>query len=231
MNSPAAPEGDDGLPDRIDTYESFDVLSKCEKEGTDFLIRMRPGRTGITVMAPHGGEIEPGTSEIARAIAGSDHGFYAFEGHKPRSNMMLHLTSTHFDEPVGIRIAGESRLVLTIHGCHDDREIIYFGGRCGAMLERAMDLLAKCGFVVAVHQKLKGQQPSNLCNRNLNGKGIQMEISSGLRRTLFRDLTLQGRQHTTERFPCFVEAIREVLLWPMGDEPQHSNDASTTQGS
>jgi phage replication-related protein YjqB (UPF0714/DUF867 family) len=212
-------------------YESFEALRECEKEGMDFLICVRPGRTGITVMAPHGGEIEPGTSEIARAIAGSEHGFYAFEGHKPRNNMMLHLTSTHFDEPLGTRIAGESRLVLTIHGCHNDREIIYFGGRCGAMLERALEVFTECGFVVAVHQKLKGQQASNLCNRNLNGKGVQVEISSGLRRTLFRDLTPQGRQHTTERFLCFVEAMREVLLWAPGNEPQHSSGAPATQGS
>ena len=131
--------------------------------------------------------------------------------------MMLHLTSTHFDEPLGTRIAGESRLVLTIHGCRDDREIIYMGGRCMALLERALDVLEECGFVVAVHQRLKGQQASNLCNRNLNGEGIQVEISSALRRTLFRDLTPQGRQHTTERFLCFVEAIREVLAWGDAD--------------
>jgi len=55
----------------MDRYESFDELCKHAIEGRDFRIRTasRPGQ--VAVIAPHGGGIEPGTSELAEAIAGT----------------------------------------------------------------------------------------------------------------------------------------------------------------
>ena len=58
-------------------------------------------------MAPHGGGIEPGTTEIAEAVAGHEHTFYSFSGVKARGNSVLHITSSRFDEPEGIAIAKE----------------------------------------------------------------------------------------------------------------------------
>ncbi len=48
----------------------------------DYLILSRQGTSGIAVMAPHGGGIEPGTSEIANRVAGDEHAYYSFEGLK-----------------------------------------------------------------------------------------------------------------------------------------------------
>jgi phage replication-related protein YjqB (UPF0714/DUF867 family) len=51
-------------------------------------------------VAPHGGRIEDGTLEIARAIAGRDHHLYLLEGRRTSHNYhTLHLTSHRFDKP------------------------------------------------------------------------------------------------------------------------------------
>jgi phage replication-related protein YjqB (UPF0714/DUF867 family) len=53
-----------------DKYKSFSELNEKEKRDLDFCIRLQE-RIGTTaVIAPHGGGIEPGTSEIAEAVAG-----------------------------------------------------------------------------------------------------------------------------------------------------------------
>ena len=78
----------------MDRYASFDELCQHAVEGRDFRIRTvsRPGR--VAVIAPHGGGIEPGTSELAEAIASPDLSFYAFEGLKRNSNGVLTLRAT-----------------------------------------------------------------------------------------------------------------------------------------
>jgi phage replication-related protein YjqB (UPF0714/DUF867 family) len=43
----------------------------------------------FAVIAPHGGAIEPGTTEVAEAIAGDRFSFYTLEGVKTRDNKRL----------------------------------------------------------------------------------------------------------------------------------------------
>ena len=52
-----------------DKYASFALLAEAETEGTDYRIHTAPQPSPIVIIAPHGGAIEPGTSEIAAAIA------------------------------------------------------------------------------------------------------------------------------------------------------------------
>ena len=54
-------------------YGSFKELKENEVQGKDYCIHFREGTTGILVMAPHAGDIEPATGELADAIAGSEH--------------------------------------------------------------------------------------------------------------------------------------------------------------
>src|ERR1019366_7404121 len=82
--------------DRLMTeYPNFAALKQAEREGEDFDIVCRPRRSPVAVIAPHGGEIEPGTSEIAAAIAGDEFNLYCFEGCKPSGNIGLHITSAN----------------------------------------------------------------------------------------------------------------------------------------
>ena len=52
-----------------DKYRDFEDLAQHETSGIDFRIRVRRATDAFAVVAPHGGGIEPGTSEIAEAIA------------------------------------------------------------------------------------------------------------------------------------------------------------------
>ncbi len=57
-----------------------------------------------------------------------------------------------------------------------------------------------------------GNHEANLCNRGASRRGCQVEISVGLRRTLFGDVaTRKGRGRPTESFAALVSAVRQVL--------------------
>ena len=121
-----------------DTYKDFKSLSAVEKEGKDFQVWSNKIKSRIAIVAPHGGSIEPGTSEIAKSIAGDDFTCYSFEGIKSKENKKyLHLTSTNFDEPEGVKICNNSDIVLAVHGAEENDDFVYVGGRNqGAAAER-----------------------------------------------------------------------------------------------
>ena len=54
----------------MDKYSTYAKLRENEREGIDFTICIADRPASVAVIAPHGGKIEVGTSEIATAIAG-----------------------------------------------------------------------------------------------------------------------------------------------------------------
>ena len=52
-----------------DTYNRFDDLIKHEVLDIDYKISIHDVGSPITIIAPHGGKIEPRTSDIAKHIA------------------------------------------------------------------------------------------------------------------------------------------------------------------
>lgn len=197
-----------------DKWTNFSELAKNELRGRDFRVhvRKRPGTT--VVIAPHGGGIEPGTSEIAYAIAGDDLSFYAFEGTKSIRNRDLHITSTRFDEPQCIALVTASPRAISLHGEDSERQVIFLGGRDAAMMGHLRDSLIARGFTVETHNSpaLQGCDKENICNRGKSGCGVQLELSNGLRRSFFKSLSRTGRETKTERFGLFVAAVREGVL-------------------
>jgi phage replication-related protein YjqB (UPF0714/DUF867 family) len=198
-----------------DKYPNFAKLSRNEVSGVDYRILVRRALSAFAIVAPHGGGIEPGTSEIAAAVAGEDFSFYAFEGLKSKGNSDLHITSTRFDEPMCLTLIGQSEVVITIHGEHSDEddEGVFVGGldeRLGRRLGRA---LRSAGFVVGRHSdpKLQGIEPNNLCNRGKARRGVQLELSRNVRNQMFSSLTREGRKVTKPPFRRFVAALRSVL--------------------
>ena len=81
-----------------DRYRNFAQLRKGETEGIDYRICIRERVSFAVIIAPHGGRIEPGTFEIAAAIAENIHSLYCFEGLRNRPHRDLHIRSTCFDE-------------------------------------------------------------------------------------------------------------------------------------
>ena len=202
----------------MDRYRSFSELAKSAKEGKDFSVCIQNHSGTTVVIATHGGGIEPGTSEIAAAIAGYDLSFYAFEGIKPKGNRELHITSTHFDEPKCIALVTASPRAIAIHGEDSEREVVFLGGRDEAMVKSIRDALVSKGFSVETHKNLalQGRHEANICNRTASGRGVQMELSDGLRRSFFTEFSSSGGRRTTktEGFNKFVAAVREVILRP-----------------
>ena len=193
------------------SYASFAVLQEKETVGVDYAVRVRRGNSGIAVMAIHGGGIEPGTTEIADAIAGDDHTFYSFVGLKPSGNAVLHISSRKFDEPIGHEIAKHARIVVTIHGCKDRKAMTYVGGRYAPLKRAIKHALTEKGFPVADAIRFPGVNPKNICNRSPGGKGLQLEISFGMRQQFFADLSRFPRDPIPSMFSAYILAIRSGI--------------------
>lgn len=204
-----------------DKYACFEDLKRGEREGRDFLVRARAGPSGIAVFAPHGGSIEPGTTEIADAVAGKEHTFYSLIGMKDHGNEDLHLTSTRFDEPLALELAQSAQTVLAIHGRKGREKAVYIGGRDGVLKERIRGILLDADFAVRKDGRFPGASPQNICNRTLLGRGVQLEITTGLRRLMFQGLSSHERLERTPLFESFVLILRSAL----GDIARLSREA------
>jgi phage replication-related protein YjqB (UPF0714/DUF867 family) len=197
-----------------DKYANFAELAKNEKEGKDFLLRCHRRAANIVVIAPHGGGIEPGTSELAEAIAGDDLSLYVFEGIKKTNNRDLHITSAHFDEPQCLAYVRAADLVVAVHGEESKDELVIVGGLDKAKIQVLDDVLRGRGFRVETDGRpgLQALDQRNICNQGRRGVGLQMELSAGLRQVLFKSLTRAGRQTRKPRFHNFVDAVRAAIL-------------------
>ncbi len=194
----------------MDKYSSFKHLSAYEERDADYEVRWRLGSSGIAIMSIHGGKIEPGTSEIADAIAGEDHTFYTLRGMKNARNRELHITSTMFDEPVALQIVCQSEIIISIHGCSEQDEIVYAGGLDASLRLCIREKLLQAGFNAMENhrQDLRGEDQRNICN--LCGRGVQLEISKGLRTMMFGNLSNRITV-ASEKFLEFIRAVREAI--------------------
>lgn len=166
----------------VDTYKDFEQLAANEILNTDYRILVRDVGSDITIAAPHGGCIEPNTSPIANKIAGSNYNCYCFEGIKPKNNLDLHITSHQFDEPQAIDLISKSNIIITIHACTEKTQIIYLGGLFKEFIDHIRETL-KTYRIRASNPKaiFPGVHRDNICNRGKFKKGVQLEISRGLR--------------------------------------------------
>jgi len=185
-------------------YSSFKELSKREIEGRDYQVNFvaRPGKT--LLMAPHGGKIEPGTSEIAEAVSSRDYSFYSFEGLKPTGNSLLHIESHIFDEPRAIKAIKKADIVITIHGHCDNKScFIMIGGLNIELGNKIRRNLENLGYSTHTSQKgLGGRDPNNICNLGRQRCGVQLEISRKL-----RDFLRNNQNSLNE----FAHSIRKAI--------------------
>ena len=112
---------------KIDKYINFDQLLNGEDRSALRIVE-HPRKSKLAVLAPHGGKIEPLTSEIATAIAAGQWSLYLFEGRKRTGNRALHITSHRFDEPKCRAIVKSAETVLTIHGKQGEISEVLVGG-------------------------------------------------------------------------------------------------------
>lgn len=199
-------------------YRSYEELRNHEPEGKAFRVECCPTASPIVVMAPHGGNIEPGTSQIARAVAGEEHSFYSFDGIKGVGCRDLHITSKCFDEPLGLELVARSETAVAIHGCRGEEGVVYIGGRNQRLRSLVEEALEREGFLVRVNPRYPGMSPTNICNRGRLGMGVQLEISLSLRQGMFRELSDNGGNGVTDLFHRFVHALKGALRTYAGRE-------------
>jgi phage replication-related protein YjqB (UPF0714/DUF867 family) len=216
-------------------------------EGIDWARRFRrherfddsPARTAegtrTVVLAPHGGGIEPGTSELCLAVAGHHpanlpvtppagvtYDYWMFEGVREGGNADLHVTSTGCDDLLAVLLCAGALSALSLHGFKPEnvglpagRQVVLVGGADDLLRPLLLDALDDVHLPVedaGPHGEVNGDKPCNIVNRTLRGKGAQLELSEPLRDTMFGDNTRPGRKHTTTQvFWTFVAACRDAL--------------------
>jgi phage replication-related protein YjqB (UPF0714/DUF867 family) len=202
---------------RRDKYLNFEMLRRAER-ADDFRIDFRPRPSVVAIIAPHGGKIEPGTSTIAAAIAADDYCLYRFEGRKRRENRDLHITSTHFDEPECLTLISGCDQVVAVHGCEGDEQVVYMGGLDLGLQDAIRARFDAVGIITDIHDDpdLQGINSKNICNRGRRGRGVQLEITYGLRSDLMATAP-SGGAPTLATFAAAVRtAIDAVSRWAPG---------------
>lgn len=196
------------LRDMVDKYSNFAELAANERAGVDYQIRVEDRGTPVAIIAPHGGRIEPGTLEIAAAIAGDTLSFYVFEALRAGGKRgSLHITSTRFDEPQALALVGEAQKAIAIHGRADDGDpfTVGVGGLDTALRDEIVAALMVAGFEAAVvtQGNLAGRDKANICNRGMAGAGIQLELPRTLRTQLMTEPI---------RLRAFGDAVRGATM-------------------
>ncbi len=197
-----------------DAYKDIAELYQTEKEGVDFVITSVQTKSSVAVIAIHGGKIEKGSSEVAKLLASKGgYNYYAFEGIKKGSNAMLHITSTNFDEKLGKDIVGKSKKTISVHGMAGNDLTTNLGGLDIDLNNLIEKYLVEAGFNVAKAPKeLGAKNPKNIANCNLTKKGVQLELTKGL-----RDFFLKGEK-AEELLNKYTDAIYKAIEASNKDE-------------
>lgn len=176
-----------------------EILQRGHVLGRDFRVAFGDSKIELCLLiAPHGGGIEPGSSEILRAVVElGGWAWYEFAGFLRKGNKeALHISSTRFDEPTLKSMLPQAGFVVTFHGASESGEsIVYVGGKWklgrqtvtesinaafGEHGIQATDAVESGG---GAH--LRGLDDSNITNLGRRAEGVQLEFSRGARNLLF----------------------------------------------
>ena len=145
------------------------------------------------------------------AIAMDDYDWYVFSGRRRTSCFAtLHVTSTRYDEPVCMEMAEEAELALAIHGCEGETSGVILGGGNEAAVASLKGHLRDAGYTVLdAPDHLQGHNDRNFINR-ARRRGVQIELTTGLRRELFPGYPKSLQRHPRE-FQRFIGTMRAWL--------------------
>jgi phage replication-related protein YjqB (UPF0714/DUF867 family) len=146
-----------------------------------------------TILAPHGGGIEKGTSELCLAVAGYHpanlpqvppagvtYDYWMFEGIREHDNDELHVTSTGCDDGVAVSLCAGSLNALSLHGFDPapefppDEQVVLIGGTNRRLRKLLRDGLQDALFHAedaAGRGEINGDDPCNIVNRTLAADG------------------------------------------------------------
>jgi phage replication-related protein YjqB (UPF0714/DUF867 family) len=175
-----------------DRYDSFSALAREAPRQSWRRVCREVVTSSTLIIAPHGGDIEAGTSELAASVAGDDHNLYCFEGLNTNCFRDLHVTSHRFDDPIVLDLAARAAIVVALHGCKGDRSI-FVGGRDGELVALLTGRLVEAGFPArSDNHAFPAINPDNICNRGSRGVGAQLELTRDLRGAELRPAIAQA---------------------------------------
>ncbi len=194
---------------RRDTYPDFKTLQINHVYGRDYSTEVYDRHSDVTILAIHGGQIEEGTSRIARQIANTDFNLYLFEGWLGKNSRKLHITSTCFDDPSAIALTTSSIMAVSVHGQSDSGNVVCMGGTNETVKQRVAENLASAGFKVEIPcPRLPGKNAKNLINKAKKG-GVQLEITLNL---------LKKLEENEEYLSKFIKAVRSAIIYTIKTE-------------
>jgi phage replication-related protein YjqB (UPF0714/DUF867 family) len=83
---------------------------------------------------------------------------------------------------MAVKMLSGSHIVVAIHACTGNERFVYLGGLDKVLKEVIANELESRGMIVPKgYRRFKGLNPDNICNRGANKKGVQLEITRGLR--------------------------------------------------
>jgi phage replication-related protein YjqB (UPF0714/DUF867 family) len=223
------------------SYE--EVLRRGYLRDRDFRVTFGDGKIEqCLLIAPHGGGIEPGTSEIMKSV--SDLGnwaWYEFAGFLREGNKdALHITSTCFDEPTLARLLPQTTFVVAFHGASDANEaVVYVGGKWKLGREtiiRSINAASKDHGLRAVDAveigaaHLSGLDESNITNRGRLAEGVQMEFSKRSRDLMFPpDSKREARGRRSAQLRLLASSIHDGVgkLCRIGTGPNSARVAGS----
>jgi phage replication-related protein YjqB (UPF0714/DUF867 family) len=206
-----------------------EILARKLMPGRDLRVEFGDSKIDqCLLIAPHGGGIEPGTSEIMRAVASlGGWAWYDFAGFLRQGNKeQLHIASTRFNEPTLMALLPQTKFVVAFHGADEmGSPLACIGGKWkrgretliyainAASKEHGLRAVDVTEGSLAYH--LRGLDDDNLTNRGKSGEGVQIEFSREARNLLFppnasRESRGRRSAHLRPLAKCLHQAIQRL---------------------
>ena len=197
------------------SFREFAELILYTIKDKDYRLIFRDCSADATIVAVHGGGIEPLTSELATAIAGQEHNLYDFRGLRAQGNDMLRIPIHRFDDMRLQNLMKRSQTAIAIQGAADATEIVHLGGRNKRLREIVREHLQQAGFETAGPTGCRpAHDPALFFNWPAQG-GIQIELPTCLRAQMatspLEGFRWEDASCWNTRFHAFVEAVRSAL--------------------
>lgn len=125
-------------------------------------------------------------AELTAEKGGFD--YFTFKAIRTKANAELHVTSRNYDEPKLMKMIANNPYAIAIHGCKGEDEIIYMGGKDEQLMDAMTEEFEKLGIDVRqAPSHMSGAHDDNIINCCKTEKGVQLELTSGIRKKLFEN--------------------------------------------
>lgn len=201
-----------------DKYKSMTEMMSKNPPGRYWEIKTKNLYTNTLITAIHGGGIEIGCTELAEESSNLlNVDFFTLLGNKSSNNGELHVTSTNYDEPTLINMTRRSDYTVAIHGASGTDKKVLLGGLDFVNKEKIKNHLTLKGFDAEdAPDNLSGTDTNNITNQNKRHKGVQLELTTALRKSFFTNddwskANRTNRDNWTQSLHDFTQAIADAV--------------------